>query len=109
MPPGSLKYSPFNSDSEAYPAGQPHECEVAAHPSKEYVEEERWIEEVVRIERAGREAQRARHDRDFVGVVDVGQPVLQPDDAEEETRNQAKGDTRTQCPLFSTPVMTATV
>jgi len=51
-------------------------------PREERVEVERRIEEVVGVEVAFRKRERARHDRDFIRVVDRRQPVPQTDQSQ---------------------------
>ena len=80
--PGGVRVvQPLQCRQRRHPPGRPDEREVDADPREQDVEVERRVEEVVRVQRALREAERARHDGHFVRVVDRGEPELQPDQA----------------------------
>ena len=68
-------------------------------PREQRVEVEGRIQEIVRVEIPLRERQRARHDRDFVRVVDRRQPVAQP----VEPQSQRDAQTTSSTPARAAP------
>ena len=81
--------------------GDPAGGEPGADPREEDVEIERRVEKVVGIEIAGRKGERARHDRDFVGVVDRWQPEGQSRHAQPRREGQHRDERQPPRPLIS--------
>ena len=61
-------------------------------PREQRVKVQRRIEKVVRVQSAGRERERAIHDRDFVRVVDGWQAVIEARHAEDDSRDDGQSE-----------------